>query len=69
MSVQSELIANEQVPPASGDPRAAVALDHPLIAEYQAGDGHAVVLVHQTQPAGCVWRGDGSPDRRARLAS
>ncbi len=49
IAVQSELIANEQVPPASADPRAAATLDHPLIAEYQGGDGNAVVLVHQTR--------------------
>jgi alpha,alpha-trehalose phosphorylase len=49
VSVQSELLANEQLPPPSGDPRASVALDHPLTAEYQATDGHAVVLVHRTQ--------------------
>jgi alpha,alpha-trehalose phosphorylase len=49
ISVQSELIANEQVPQASRDPRAAATLDHPLIAEYQAGEGNAVVLVHQTR--------------------
>jgi alpha,alpha-trehalose phosphorylase len=49
VSVQSELLANEQLPTAGGDPRAAAVLDHPLAAEYQHADGHAVVLVHRTQ--------------------
>jgi alpha,alpha-trehalose phosphorylase len=52
LSVQSELLANEQLPPPNGDPRASVALDHPLTAEYQAKDGHAVVLVHRTERSG-----------------
>jgi alpha,alpha-trehalose phosphorylase len=49
VSVQSELLANEQLPPPTGDPRASAGLDHPLLAEYQSTDGHAVVLVHRTQ--------------------
>jgi alpha,alpha-trehalose phosphorylase len=52
LSVQSELLANEQLPPPSGDPRASVALDHPLMAEFQATDGQAAVLVHRTQRSG-----------------
>ena len=52
LSVQSELLANEQLPPPSGDPRASMALDHPLMAEYQASDGHAAALVHRTQRSG-----------------
>jgi alpha,alpha-trehalose phosphorylase len=49
LSVQSELLANEQLPAASGDPRASVMLDHPLMSEYQAADKQAVVMVHRTQ--------------------
>ena len=49
LSVQSELLANEQLPPPNGDPRASVAPDHPLLAEYQGTDGQAVVLVHRTR--------------------
>ncbi len=52
LSVQSELLANEQLPPASGDPRASAALDHPLIAEFQAKDEQAFVVVHRTQRSG-----------------
>jgi alpha,alpha-trehalose phosphorylase len=52
LSIQSELLPNEQLPPPTGDPRASAALDHPLIAEYQAKDGHAVALVHRTQRSG-----------------
>jgi alpha,alpha-trehalose phosphorylase len=52
LSVQSELLANEQLPPPSGDPRASAALDHPLMAEYQAKDTQAVVLVHRTERSG-----------------
>jgi len=52
VSVQSELLANEQLPAAAGDPRAAAVLDHPLAAEYQHADSHAVILVHRTQRSG-----------------
>ncbi|HUA41324.1 MAG TPA: glycosyl hydrolase family 65 protein [Streptosporangiaceae bacterium] len=52
LSIQSELLANEQLPPPSGDPRASVALDHPLMAELQATDGYAAVLMHRTQRSG-----------------
>src|SRR5205823_14473376 len=31
--LQSELVANEPLPPTNGDPRAAAALDNPLIVE------------------------------------
>ena len=52
VSVQSELLANEQLPAAAGDPRAAAVLDHPLAAEYQHADSQAVILVHRTQRSG-----------------
>jgi alpha,alpha-trehalose phosphorylase len=52
LSVQSELLANEQLPLPSGDPRAAAALDHPLMSEYYAADGQVAVLVHRTQHSG-----------------
>ncbi len=52
IAVQSELIANEQLPAASGDPRVAAALDQPLVGEYQAADGTVVVLVHTTKHSG-----------------
>jgi len=52
VSVQSELLANEQLPPSDGDPRAAAVLEHPLVAEYQHHDRLAVALVHRTQHSG-----------------
>ena len=52
VTVQSELLANEQLPPADGDPRAAAILDHPLVDEYQVQDQNAVLLVHRTQHSG-----------------
>ncbi len=52
-AVQSELVANEQLPaPASADPRAAAALDSPLAAEYQNADWTVVVLTHSTKVSG-----------------
>ncbi|MBF6558056.1 MAG: glycoside hydrolase family 65 protein [Acidimicrobiales bacterium] len=47
--VQSELVANEAIPAAGGDPRVAAALKSPLtIEEHAAHDGIAV-MVHRTQ--------------------
>jgi alpha,alpha-trehalose phosphorylase len=52
IAVQSELIANEQLPPASGDPRVAAALENPLVDEYYNHDGSAVVVTHTTRRSG-----------------
>ncbi len=53
VTVQSELLANEQLPPADGDPRAAASLDHPLVAEHQdQGGEYGVSLVHRTKNSG-----------------
>ncbi len=53
IAVQSELVANEQLPkPASADPRAAAALDSPLVGQYQNADGTIVVLTHSTRLSG-----------------
>jgi alpha,alpha-trehalose phosphorylase len=50
--VQSELVTNEPRPPMSDDPRAAAALEAPLVSEeYVAGDCRAV-LVHRTKQSG-----------------
>ena len=49
VAVQSELLANEQLPPADGDPRRSAVLEHPLVAEHADEDGNAVVLVHATR--------------------
>jgi alpha,alpha-trehalose phosphorylase len=52
IAVQSELLANEQLPAASGDPRVAAVLDRPLVSEYQGAEGTTVVLVHTTRQSG-----------------
>lgn len=46
--VQSELVANELAPAQSDDPRAAAALESPLLAEESSQHGLRVVLVHST---------------------
>ncbi len=51
--VQSELVANEQLPPPGGDPRTASALESPLQAEeHSARDDTLAVLIHRTQRSG-----------------
>ncbi len=52
VAVQSELLANEPVPIMTGDPRAAAALDQPLVSEYHNAVDLAAVLVHQTRQSG-----------------
>jgi alpha,alpha-trehalose phosphorylase len=52
IAVQSELIANEQMPTVSADPRVAAALDNPLVSEYDHNDGTAVALTHSTRVSG-----------------
>ncbi|MEO7126070.1 MAG: glycoside hydrolase family 65 protein [Nakamurella sp.] len=47
--VQSELIANEELPPASGDPRTAAVLDAPLLGRADAARGTRAGLVHSTR--------------------
>src|SRR6185437_190335 len=50
--VQSELVANEQLPAAGGDPRAAAVLEAPLVAEADAARGARAGLVHSTRHSG-----------------
>ncbi|MGW2567344.1 glycoside hydrolase family 65 protein [Streptomyces sp. NPDC001537] len=50
--VQSELVANEQLPERKGDPRAAVALQSPLEAEEAFAEGSRLRLVHRTRRTG-----------------
>ncbi len=50
--VQSELVADEAMPSASSDPRAAAALAHPLEAEMHGGEDLEAVLVHRTRESG-----------------
>ena len=52
IAVQSELLANEQLPSADGDPRVAAVLDQPLTAEHAKADGPAVVMVYRTNRSG-----------------
>jgi alpha,alpha-trehalose phosphorylase len=53
--VQSELVANEALPPQSRDPRAAAALESPLVSEEHTTngpDGTSAVMVHHTRQSG-----------------
>ncbi|MET9896217.1 glycosyl hydrolase family 65 protein [Streptomyces sp. NPDC006465] len=50
--VQSELVANEQLPGRSADPRAAIALESPLEAEEHFAAGRRLRLVHRTRNSG-----------------
>jgi len=52
IAVQSELLTNEQLPPAGGDPRVAGTLQDPLSGEYHNASGTVVVLVHRTKVSG-----------------
>src|SRR3984885_14498893 len=50
--VTSELIANETLPSANGDPRAAAALAAPLVAEMHDSRELEAILIHQTRTSG-----------------
>jgi alpha,alpha-trehalose phosphorylase len=50
--VQSELVANEQMPPVSGDPRVAAALEAPLVGEHRVSREAAAALLHHTRQSG-----------------
>jgi alpha,alpha-trehalose phosphorylase len=50
--VQSELVANEALPPPDLDPRVAAVLEAPLIAEEHAAKGARAGLVHSTRNSG-----------------
>ena len=50
--VQSELMANEELPAAHGDPRATAALASPLQSEFFAARGTRVMLEHSTRASG-----------------
>jgi alpha,alpha-trehalose phosphorylase len=52
ISVQSELLANEQLPESGGDPRVSAVLDNPLHCELHADHGTGVVVVHTTGASG-----------------
>ncbi|HET6952614.1 MAG TPA: glycoside hydrolase family 65 protein, partial [Acidimicrobiales bacterium] len=50
--VQSELVANEEMPDLGRDPRTAAALDRPLEAEEHTLSGPDAVMVHHTRASG-----------------
>lgn len=50
--VQSDLLANEPIERVTGDPRVAVALKAPLVAEFAAAEDKRAVLVHRTAMSG-----------------
>jgi alpha,alpha-trehalose phosphorylase len=50
--VQSELVANEELPPQSADPRAAAVLERPLEIEEHSAAGTEAVMVHRTRNSG-----------------
>jgi alpha,alpha-trehalose phosphorylase len=50
--VQSELVANEEVPLSEDDPRAAAALASPLSSEYAGQHDTRIVLAHSTRASG-----------------
>jgi alpha,alpha-trehalose phosphorylase len=52
IAVQSVLLANEELPPASSDPRVAAVLEQPLKREDAEADGSAVVMVCRTNRSG-----------------
>jgi alpha,alpha-trehalose phosphorylase len=52
IALQSELLANEQSPRGTGDPRHGTDIDHPLIQEFHSAHDQAAVLVHRTTRSG-----------------
>jgi len=50
--LQSELLANEALPPSGGDPREAAALLAPLVSEEYTCSGTAASLLHRTAVSG-----------------
>ncbi|MEU8233407.1 glycosyl hydrolase family 65 protein [Actinoplanes sp. NPDC048967] len=54
ITVQSGLVANEEQPQKSKDPRVAAALDRPLVAVAQDTEQHGAVLLHRTRTSGLL---------------
>src|SRR5262249_60326305 len=50
--VQSELVANEQLPSLAGDPRSAAAIESPLVSEENMARGTEGLLIHKTRRSG-----------------
>jgi alpha,alpha-trehalose phosphorylase len=54
VTVQSELVANEDLPPAKGDPRLAAALANPLEAVQHDRTERGAILLHRTRSSGLL---------------
>jgi alpha,alpha-trehalose phosphorylase len=54
ITLQSGLVANEEQPQQSDDPRVAAALDRPLVAVQQDTEQHGAVLLHRTRASGLL---------------
>lgn len=54
ITVQSELVANEDQPHTSSDPRVATALTNPLQAIHHEHNDHSALLIHQTKRSGLM---------------
>ncbi len=73
--VQSELVANETVPMAEQDPRAAAALSSPLVSDLFADHDLYATLIHTTRSSGLTvgaamdHRIDGPADTETRVTS
>ncbi len=52
--LQSELVANEEVPRQSGDPRVAAAMQHPLQAEEHSYSANRSLLIHSSRSSGLI---------------
>jgi alpha,alpha-trehalose phosphorylase len=52
IALQSELLANEQSPAGTGDPRHGMDIGHPLVQEWHSCHERAGVLVHRTARSG-----------------
>ena len=52
ITVQSELVANEDLPTQSADPRAAALLEHPLVGEQFLSADAGALLVHRVRASG-----------------
>jgi alpha,alpha-trehalose phosphorylase len=50
--VQSELVANEQLPTLTGDPRTAKSIVSPLVSEEYQGQDTSALLIHKTRRSG-----------------
>jgi alpha,alpha-trehalose phosphorylase len=54
VEVQSELVANEQLPDPGGDPRVAAVLESPLEEQTDSARGARTGLVHSTRQSGLI---------------